>query len=220
VSLWTLGRAAGDLIAYVQLFQQSPPEARPDAATLRSQILGHLDAFTRHPAAQAAPPVDLEEARFALVAWADESILRTEWPGRDQWLGEPLQLQLFRTNRGGDEFFERLARLRAEQTDAREVYFLCLVFGFEGQYADHEPERRALISQQFEMLRVAQRALDVTRLSPVTPPAYEVEIELSAPRGRSVRGPLLLMGFACLGFFGLLFGILYLTAGVVPTPGT
>jgi type IV/VI secretion system ImpK/VasF family protein len=220
VSLWTLGRAAGDLIAYVQLFQQAPPEARPDPATLRNQILGLLDAFARDPTAQSAPPVDLEEARFALVAWADESILRTDWSGRQQWLGEPLQLQLFRTNRAGDEFFERLARLRAEQTDAREVFFLCLVFGFEGGYADREPERRALIAQQFEMLRVARRAVDVTSLSPVTPTAYEVEIELSAPRGRSVRGPLLMIGAACLGLFGLLFGILFLTAGVVPTPGS
>ena len=134
MSLWTLGRAAGDLIAYVQLFQQAPPEARPDPATLRNQILGLLDAFARDPTAQSAPPVDLEEARFALVAWADESILRTDWSGRQQWLGEPLQLQLFRTNRAGDEFFERLARLRAEQTDAREVFFLCLVFGFEGNF--------------------------------------------------------------------------------------
>lgn len=216
---WTLGRAAGDFFATVQLFQQAPPERRPDAAGLRGRLLGQLESFVRHPAAQAAPPVDLEEARFALVAWADEMILRTDWPGCEEWLREPLQLQLFRTNRGGDEFFERLTRLRAEQTDAREVFFLCLVFGFEGQYADRDSERRALLGQQYEMLRVAGRAADVSTVSPLTPAAYDVEIHLPGHRSRSVWRPLAALGGLAGAVFAVLFVVLYLLGGRVPAPG-
>ena len=124
---------------------------------------------------------------------------------RAEWLREPLQLQLFHTNRGGDEFFERLSRLRAEQTDAREIFFLCLVFGFEGQYADRDAERRALLGQQFEMLRVAGRAADVANVSPITPTAYEVEIQLPSQRSRSIWRPLFAMGVLTVGFFALLF---------------
>ncbi|MEM7412549.1 MAG: DotU family type IV/VI secretion system protein [Myxococcota bacterium] len=216
---WSLGRAAGDLLAFVQLFTQAPDDQRPDAAGVRARLRGLLEDFMRHPAVQGVSPVDVEEARFALVAFADEMILRTEWPGRAEWLSEPLQLQLFHTNRGGDEFFERLSRLRAEQTDAREVFFLCLAFGFEGQYADREAERRSLLGQQFEMLRVAGRAADVSTLSPLTPSAYEVEIQLPGQRSGSIARPLLAMLGITLGFFALLFLGLYFAGGRVPGPG-
>ena len=218
MSGWTLGRAAGDFVAAVSLFTQAPGQSS-DPTQLRHQLRSLLDGFAQHPAAQGVSPVDLEEARFALVAFADEMILRTEWPGHAEWLREPLQLQLFHTNRGGDEFFERLSRLRAEQTDAREIFFLCLVFGFEGQYADREAERRALLGQQFEMLRVAGRAADVANVAPLTPSAYEVEIQLPSQRSRSVWRPLLAMGVLTLGFFGLLFLGLYFAGGRVPAPG-
>lgn len=216
---WTLGRAAGDLFAYVQLFQQAPPDQRADAATVRSKVLSLLETFTKHPAVQGVSPVELEEARFALVAFADEMILRTDWDGRREWLNEPLQLQLFRTNRAGDEFFERLARLRAEQTDAREIFFLCLVFGFEGEYADRDSERRGLISQQFEMLRVAGRAADVATVSPVTPRAYEVEIHLPGQRTRSIWRPISAMALLSGIVFVLLFLGLFFAGGRVPAPG-
>ena len=215
----TLGRIAGDLFAYVQLFQQSPPGHHPDVASLRGQLNGLLEGFVKHPLVQSVSGVEAEQARFALVAWADEMVLRTDWPGREQWIQDPLQLQLFHTNRGGDEFFERLARLRAEETDAREVFFLCLVFGFEGEYADREPERRSLIAQQFELLRVAGRAMDVASLSPVTPTAYDVEIHLPGPTGASLARPLLFLAAAAVSVFGLLFTILYFVAGTVPSPG-
>jgi type VI secretion system protein ImpK len=220
VSGWSLGRAAGDFFASVQLFQEADPSQRPEAPSLRQQLIGLLESFAKHPISQSASAVDLEEARFALVAWADEMILRSEWPGHAQWIQDPLQLQLFHTNRGGDEFFERLARLRAEQTDVREVFFLCLVFGFEGQYADREPERRNLIAQQFELLRVAKRALDVSSLAPITPAAYDVEIQLPTPHGSAWAGPLVVLVGVATVVFGLLFLTLFFVAGTVPSPGS
>jgi type VI secretion system protein ImpK len=220
VSGWSLGRVAGDFFAYVQLFQQADPSQRADASSLRQQLIGLLEGFSKNPISRSASAVDVEEARFALVAWADEMILRSEWPGNSEWLQDPLQLQLFHTNRGGDEFFERLARLRAEQTDVREVFFLCLVFGFEGQYADRDPERRNLIAQQFELLRVAKRALDVSSLSPVTPAAYDVEIQLPTPRGSSWARPLVALAGLAAVVFGVLFLTLFFVAGTVPSPGS
>jgi len=214
----TLGRAAGDFFAYVLLFQASPEQHR-DGTGLRGQLLSLLEGFANHPAASSVSPVEREEARFALVAFADEMILRSEWSRRGEWQADPLQLQLFRTNRGGDEFFERLARLRAEQTDAREIFFFCLVFGFEGQYADRTAERRALLGQQFEMLRVAGRAADVATVSPVTPAAYEVEIQLPGHRKRGVLRPLVAAALLAGGVFAALFAALYLAGGRVPVPG-
>ena len=216
----TLGRAAGDWFAFVSLFQQAPPDQHRDAASLRAQLLSLLDQFAIHPAAAGVSAVEREEARFAMVAFADEMILRSDWSRRGDWLADPLQLQLFHTNRGGDEFFERLARLRPEFTEAREVFFLCLAFGFEGQYADRTAERRALLLQQFEMLRVAGRAADVATLAPLSPAAYEVEITLPGLRRRGILRPLFAIALLAAVVFAALFAGLYLAAGRVPTPGT
>lgn len=215
----TLGRAAADLFAFVSLFQEAPSEQHRDAASVRVQLLSLLEGFAGHPAAAGVSPVEREEARFALVAFADEMILRSDWSRHADWLANPLQLELFHTNRGGDEFFERLARLRAEHTDAREVFFLCLAFGFEGQYADRTAERRALLVQQFEMLRVAGRAADVATLAPLSPAAYEVEITLPSRRARSILRPLLAIGLVAGTVFALLYAGLYLAGARVPAPG-
>lgn len=214
-----LARVAGDFVASVALFDSSPEEQRPEAAVLRSRWLGLLDAALRHPAAQEVPAEELEHARFALVAWADEVALRSDWPGRDEWSHDPLQLQLFRTNRGGDEFFERLARVRPDQSDAREVFLLCLALGFEGQYAGREPERRQLMQQQLEMLRAAGRATDLASLSPLAPGAYELEIRLGRRGGADWRRIVLAWGGGALALLFVCWVALTCAAADFPEPG-
>jgi type VI secretion system protein ImpK len=213
-----LSRVAGDLFGYLLLFQQAPDSHRPDLPALRSHVLGLLETFAKAPEAQAAASGDLEEARFALVAWADEMVLRTSWPGRDQWEREPLQLQLFGTNRAGDEFYDHLARLRPEQTAAREIFFVCLALGFEGGYVGRDAERRGLISQQYEMLRVAGRALDATQEEFLFPTAYDLGIRLPPARSGRLWSVLSLLGAASFVFFGVLWVILRWLATGVPGP--
>ncbi|MEO7094059.1 MAG: DotU family type IV/VI secretion system protein, partial [Polyangiales bacterium] len=38
------------------------------------------------------PEADVADAKYALVAFIDEQIFRSPWPGRNQWMGRPLQL--------------------------------------------------------------------------------------------------------------------------------
>ena len=54
---------------------------------------------------------DVTEARYALAAFLDEQILRSQWPGRQQWLSQPLQLVYFNENTAGEGFFARLQAL-------------------------------------------------------------------------------------------------------------
>ncbi len=214
----SLGRVAGDLFGYVQLFQSAPENRRPDLPALRSHLLGLLDGFSRHPDAQRIPPDEVEEARFALVAWTDEMIQRSNWIGSEEWRREPLQLQLYRTNKAGNEFYDHMAALRPEQNHAREVYLLCLALGFEGQYAGHDADRRALLQKEYEALRVSGSALEVARESRFLPDAYEVNIRLPDLGKRRVFPTLLLM--ACAGgvFFGVLWLLLRWAVGDVPVP--
>lgn len=217
----SLGRVAGDFYGFVLLFAEAPDASRPSAAALRSHLQQLLDRFSKHPDLQRVPPEEVEEARFAMVAFADEMILRSDWSGREDWLSSLLQLQLFRTNRAGDEFYQHLQSLRPDQSHAREAYFLSLALGFEGAYAGMPAERAELIRQQFEFLRTSGRALDLGTTHPVAPPAYDLEIHLRGGGGKRVW-PVLLAWLAVGGVtLAVLWAILrYLATSVALPPGT
>jgi type VI secretion system protein ImpK len=219
MALRPLWRTAGDLMGYVLLFREAPESHRPDLPALRSHLLGLVDAFGRELDARQHPQDELDEARFALVAWIDEMINTSTWSARDDWKKEPLQLQLFRTVRAGNEFFEHLRGLRPDQNSAREVYFLCLALGFVGETTD-PGARRQLIQEQYDQLRVSGRALEVAREVPFMPPAYDLAIQLPDLGGSGLIPKLLLLSVAVGGVFGAFWTLLNIAAGKVPLPPT
>ncbi len=79
-------------------------------------------------------------AVFAVVALLDESVLKLQNPAFADWAQRPLQEEMFGHNRAGEVFFEHLRALLARQdsqevADCLEVYCLCMLLGFRGQYA-------------------------------------------------------------------------------------
>ncbi len=129
--------------------------------------------------------------------------------------------ELFRTNRAGDEFYDHLARLRADQHHAREIYYLCLALGFEGRYAGHDAERAELMRQQFELLRASGHALDLATVTPLAPPAYELAIHVRGRGGKRLWPVLLAWIGAAAAVFGLLWvSLRWLAAGVPAPPGS
>ena len=213
-----LGRAADDFIARVLLTTEAPPDQVIDPSQLRAKLLGDLGAFEKSPSAQSLEAQELDDARFALVAWADEMLLKADWSGRDAWAQELLQMQLYRTNRGGDEFFERLARLRPDQSGGRLVYFLCLAFGFEGQLVGDDAALRALAAQHLDMLRASGVARDLFTTERLSPEAYELEVHLEAPQSGTARR--IVLGWAAVAglVFLLCWGVLRLMAARVALP--
>lgn len=79
-------------------------------------------------------------AFFAVVAFLDETVLKTQNPVFADWAQRPLQEEMFGHNRAGEVFFDHLQTLlmrqdSAETADALEVYCLCMLLGFKGKYA-------------------------------------------------------------------------------------
>ena len=118
----------------------------------------------------------------------------------------------------GDEFYDHLAALRPEQNHAREVYYLCMALGFEGQYAGREAERAEMMRTQFEMLRAAHRALDVVAAKPLAPAAYDVSIEIRSGRGRRLWPVIAGWAATVAVFFGTFWLILRWLTSQVPLP--
>ena len=136
---------AGVLVTAVQLtagssIAGSPIAGSPSAAAgdLRQRLIGALERMVSDGRRMGIPDADLAEARYALVAFIDEQILRSDWAGRAEWMARPLQLELYRENTAGENFFVRLrGLLRAGgRPIAVEIYYLCLLLGFQGAYRD------------------------------------------------------------------------------------
>lgn len=84
------------------------------------------------------------QAKYAVAAFVDEMITHSSWVHREQWSAKPLQYDFFGDFVAGEGFFTRLETIRRTlpvDTDLLEVYALCLILGFEGQYRFHERER-------------------------------------------------------------------------------
>lgn len=123
------------LVTAVQLTHDSASVAGGD---LRQRLIGSLDRMVSDGRRLGIADADLAEARYALVAFIDEQIMRSDWSGRADWMARPLQLDLYRENTAGENFFVRLrSLLRAgDRPVAVELYYLCLVLGFQGAYRD------------------------------------------------------------------------------------
>ncbi len=115
-------------------------------ATLEEQLAGQEGEVQ-------AAGVDVglyQEARYAMVALADDLALHADWDYGDDWGRDLLEYRYFNTAFAGTEFFERLARLRqkvAGTQDPRlkdqmlgvvEVYLACLRLGFQGRYRSRD----------------------------------------------------------------------------------
>ena len=108
----------------------------PSADVLQRRISSVLEQMADRARAAHIPEDDIAEARYALVAFLDEKILSSEWPGKQAWQARPLQLIYFNENTAGEGFFLHLQQL--ENTPRRahvlEIYYLCMALGFRGQY--------------------------------------------------------------------------------------
>jgi len=89
---------------------------------------------------------DIEDAKYALAAFIDEAI---EWESR-------LEQHFFRSNIAGEEFFDKLEQIRENRTrtEVLEVYYFCLILGFEGRYVRSPARLREIIAELQQYLNI------------------------------------------------------------------
>jgi len=123
-----------DVLSLILQLRNSQDLPAPDI--LQRRVLGLFDTMMANGVEARIAEQDMLDVKYALAAFADEVIYHSNWPGRTQWLNNPLQLQFFQENTAGDGFFERLDRLHAQRgrDHITQVYFLCLALGFQGKF--------------------------------------------------------------------------------------
>ena len=166
---------------------------------LRRKIAGYLDQIDKEGLEAGIAREDLEAVKYPLVAFIDETILNSEWKGRESWREHPLQLDLFGETVAGERFFERLDKVRRAgegKAELLEIYYLCMALGFEGKYKIAGPAQaaRAVDRRTPRALRRTHPALPPSRFLPMTaaiPVARPVPTadSLFGARERSRPGP-------------------------------
>jgi len=157
--------------------QRMDPNASVMPELIYQQFSTYVEQAARTAARMGFSQQDADDIRFALAALTDESMLKKGGALRDYWLPRPLQLRYFNENVAGEAFFARLESVRRDVTrgEVLRVYYLCLLFGFRGQYAVRGGQTE--LAEMIEKLRdelVRQKAIasDVP-LSPQGARPYE-----------------------------------------------
>lgn len=152
-----------------------------DAEVLRSRIKNLLDRSDHDLRRNGHSDEEVREARFALVAFIDETILSSNWRHKDRWLARPLQLELYERFDAGEEFFGRLETLMREDArnaDLVEVFYLCMTLGFKGMYQIHDQEQlRQIIDDTAAFLQL-QPGIATASLSPRGRPRGQLAAEV------------------------------------------
>jgi len=137
--------------AFAALLSREPQMREVSFQTARADMDGLIEQALE--GARSYKAEDLQNALFAVCAFADEAVLSSEWPGRGEWLKRSLQRERFSTVNAGEEFYVRLAALceRARTggkgetglfgdesgpalREVLEIYAACLTLGFTGRY--------------------------------------------------------------------------------------
>lgn len=115
-------------------------QAVPNSQGFRNSIRSALKSAMEQAKSLGYSSEMNELSFFAVVSLLDESVLKLRNPAFADWAQQPLAQELFGHNRAGEVFFQNLGRLLTrpdsqETADCLEVYCLCMLLGFKGQYA-------------------------------------------------------------------------------------
>lgn len=183
--------AAADVLALGARFAGATELAAPDV--LRRRIRTLLEQFQARAHEAGASEADIADARYALVAYLDEQLLKSQWSGRQQWMIDPLQLEEYGENTAGEGFFTRLDAIVADRRRAHvlQIYHLCLSLGFQGKYAVRGAEGLSAVTEH-----VATQLGPALAIGDVPSPHGELPSGPSARRRREL--PWVAFGVACL----------------------
>lgn len=98
------------------------------------QFLAQFEGNARNLGKAAAA---ISDAKYAFCALMDEIVLSSDFPIREDWERAPLQLRLFGEHLAGERFFDKLETLRLDPVanlEVLEVFYTCLLLGFQGKY--------------------------------------------------------------------------------------
>lgn len=138
------------------------------------------------------------QVQYALVVFADEVILNSDWMNAVEWERDLLELRFFETDVGGDRFFDLCEDLEMDDPEVAAIFYNCLALGFRGRYDADAEELRQIKQDLLEKCTPVTEAVD----DKLAPQAYAVA------RGRKfIKLPMILKWHHIIFIVLLLVGV-------------
>ena len=103
----------------------------------------------RDAEAQLGQTQEWEHAKYALAAWIDDVLIEAPWSGQNWWENNSLEFGNFKTRERATLFFLNAKEAqKMAQRDALEVFYVCVVLGFQGLYVLSESK---LLAEELDL---------------------------------------------------------------------
>lgn len=120
-------------------------------------------------------------SKYALCAWIDALLINAKWDGSGWWKDNCLEGKYFGRRDAHEAFFQRSSDAAAlGRKDALEVYYLAVVLGFRGFYADPDQSYRASLVNSLRLpntieawCRTTARSLQLKQGRPPIPDSIQ-----------------------------------------------
>ncbi len=136
---------------------------------LRPKIAGMLEDFEKRAERYRFNHKIVQVSKFALASFVDETVLTNNFPLKNEWEKNPLQLEYFGEQLAGNKFFDKLDAMLKQidvTVDAVEIYYFCMLLGFKGRYAIYEQDKLLSIMQATANALVKAGKIKPVELSP------------------------------------------------------
>ena len=175
---------------------------------LRPKIASMLTDFEKRAERYRFNPKIVQVAKFGLAAFVDETVLTNNFPLRQEWERNPLQLEYFGEQLAGEKFFDKLEAMLGQidvTQDAVEIYYVCMMLGFKGKYAVYEKEKLLAIMQ-----KTANALVKAGKIRPVElSPNWLVSDQPAPPAERKMPTWAKLTAFAGLGLAVIIYLVMF-----------
>ncbi|MDQ2999695.1 MAG: type IVB secretion system protein IcmH/DotU [Fibrobacterota bacterium] len=137
----SLAILATDVLLIGVKIRETPNLGQADQ--LKKLLMSYIKDFERTCLSHGKTPEAVEQAKYALAAFIDETVINSENNCRETWIADPLATSFFNDSLAGENFFKRLEALLPDlkrNLEAIEVYYFALALGFQGRYRLSGPE--------------------------------------------------------------------------------
>lgn len=158
-----LADAAGPLLSLIIVLRRT---AELDQLTdLRGTVDRLIQEFRSRSRDEGVPAADIDDATYSLAATFDETLLNARWAGRDAWEKNALAKTWCNDEFVGLGFFDKLAQLRrasSPRRDVIEVFYYCLISGFQGKLVENPRQLADLVDELSKEIAPAAKTLSIT----------------------------------------------------------